>query len=147
MSRAEQPVARLGWVLDGEFAWEPRKGPARLAADSLVAALRELQRVEPVDESVAETAMLLGEAVDADPTNAALWGQFRAAQSDLRAVGAGDSDGIEKLIAELSAGVPNPAVVESSDARGPGGSGVNDVGPAVHGTPAVDSGRRRRTTP
>jgi hypothetical protein len=55
----------------------------------------------------------LAEAVDADPTNAALWGQYRAAETVIREAASGGDDDFAKLIAGLSADVRNAEVVES----------------------------------
>lgn len=104
MARPVEPRAKLGWVLDGEFRCGP-DGPCRGAAESLVVSLRGLGRVESLDEAACVVAVMLGESVDADPTNASLWGQFRAALADLRGVGVedGDDGGVESLLVALGA--------------------------------------------
>lgn len=100
MPRKEEPKAKLGWVLDGEFTFDPHRGPNRLAADALVVELAD--ELASADRVLAATAQMLGEAVDADPTNAALWGQYRAAVDQLRAVRATvDDDAFSKFMAEL----------------------------------------------
>ena len=133
-------VARVLWVVDGEPQFE-FVGPNRGAADVTVAALRELGRLERVDEAAVMTFVTLGDAVDADPTNAALWGQYRAAEEALRGLGIdGKDDPFAQFVAELSAGAGDAAVVESEDARSAGRKGGGRDRAAVH---AVADGRRR----
>ena len=116
MARAEEPKAKLGWLLAGEFQCEPHSGPSRLLAQTLAETLRDLGRIELIDEALVDVAALLGESVDADPTNASLWGQFRAALAELRGVGAGgDDDEFAKFLAGLSTDVRDPAQPESPD--------------------------------
>jgi hypothetical protein len=56
----------------------------------------------------------LAAAVDVNPTNAALWGQYRAAEATIReAVSSGDDDDFSRLMAELSADVRDAEVAES----------------------------------
>lgn len=118
-------------------------GPARAAAAKLVDGLREMGRLEAIDESMCEVAELLGAAVDADPTNASLWGQFRAALDDLRQVGSsGDDDDLANLLASLAA-VPDPEEPEPADSRPAGRKGRGGDGAAVHATSAADRRRGR----
>ena len=105
MPRAEQPKARLGWVLAGEFMFEPNDGPVRLAAEALAVHLRNLGRIESIDVAQVDGFLMLSEAVDADPTNAALWGQWRTAEVAMRGIGASDEpDALAELLASLSGG-------------------------------------------
>ena len=105
MPRAEQPKARLGWVLAGEFMFEPNDGPVRLAAEALAVHLRNLGRIESIDVAQVDGFLMLSEAVDADPTNAALWGQWRTAEAAMREIGAsGEPDALSLLLASLSGG-------------------------------------------
>lgn len=105
MPRPAPPVARLGFLLDGKFT-VPRKGPNRVAADKMVAQLRAMKRIELIDVAQTTGFVMLAESVDADPTNAALWREYRAAEVALRAVGADDgSDELSKVIAAMSAAV------------------------------------------
>lgn len=100
MPRKEEPKAKLGWVLGGEFTYDPHRGPNRLAADALIASLSDV--LLAADQVLASTVAMLGEAVDADPTNAALWGQYRAAVDQIRAVRpADDDDEFTKFLANL----------------------------------------------
>jgi hypothetical protein len=148
MPRADMPRAKLGWVLDGVFTFEPHHGPNRLAAEALARSLEGLQRIEEIDHATVEVALLLGEAVDSDPTNAALWGQFRAALADLRGVGAGgDDDAFAVFLASLGApsvrdaAEPEPRDAGVADREGSGGAGA-----AVDAAPAARRGRGRGAT-
>jgi hypothetical protein len=91
-------VARFVWIVDGEYLGHDAKGPNRIAAEATVEAVRDLGRIEPIDESMMVGFEMLAEAVDNDPTNAALWGQYRQAEAALRGAGADDDD-----LARLSA--------------------------------------------
>jgi hypothetical protein len=111
MPRKDGPIARLGWMDDaGEFSVE-RPGPNRLAADDVIAAVSA--QFADVDGALLVGFVMLAEAVDADPTNAALWGQYRAAETVIREAASGGDDDFAKLIAGLSADVRNAEVVES----------------------------------
>lgn len=83
MPRAPEPVARLAWFLAGELVSDDPIGPNRTAAAELVEFVRGVDDAER-HEPTLMAALMLGEAVDADPTNAALWGQYRAALEDVR---------------------------------------------------------------
>lgn len=52
----------------------------------------DAMNLEPVNEALIAIATGLADAVDADPKNAALWREFRAAVTELRKAGAGDVD-------------------------------------------------------
>lgn len=100
--KAQDRVARMVWIEGDEFVLDPI-GPNRLAADATIATLRELGRIEPVDEAMTVAFVLLADAVDGDPTNAALWGQYRAAEVALRGLGAdGDDDALAEFLESLS---------------------------------------------
>lgn len=147
MSRPLEPQPKLGWVLGDEFRFDPHAGPARLSAKQLADDLRSMGRVESIDESSVMTAVLLGEAVDADPTNAALWGQFRSALTDLRSVGAGDDgDSFAQLIAELSAPVPNPEVAQPANSRTASRKSVTGARANADAASSTGGRRRRGTT-
>lgn len=105
MPRAETPRARLGWQLGGSFTFEVNDGPVRLAAEALAVHLRNLGRIESIDVAQVDGFLMLSEAVDADPTNAALWGQWRAAEAAMRGIGASaEPDALSKLLASLGGG-------------------------------------------
>ena len=145
MPRKPEAKAVLCWFLEGEVLGPVGvAGPNRKSADALVKEMRRLGRIEPVDEASVMVTVMLGAAVDADPTNAALWGQYRASLADLRGVGAGgDDDAIEKLLSELGgADLRDAEEQQPADSRRAGRPGRADVGAAVHGVAAA--GRRRR---
>lgn len=129
------------WVLDGEVRFDPHRGPNRLAADELVAHVRSLDKISAGDEAHATAAAMLGEAVDADPTNAALWGQYRQALDAVKGLGAGgDDDTFARLLAELgSAEVRHTAEPESPDEGRPDRKGRPGARPAAD----APSGARR----
>lgn len=145
MARPEQPRARLVWLLDGEVQFNPHAGPNRVAADGLVGHVRSTGVLAEVDEAHVMAAVMLAEAVDADPTNAALWGQYRAALDVVKGAGAsGDDDAFTRLMAELG-GAP----VRHSAEPEPGDEGYADrerrggAQAAVDAASAVDRRRRR----
>lgn len=108
MPRPPTPTARLGWLLDGEFDVDS-PGPNRKAADRVVVSLG----VRADGDSAMLTAfVMLAEAVDADPTNAALWGQYRAAEVAIREASDSDDDDFSRIMAELSADVRHPEVAK-----------------------------------
>lgn len=114
MARKDMPVAKLGWELDGEFTFESHAGPNRLAAEALRVVVEP--SLEPKDLPVAVMVEMLAEAVDADPTNAALWGQYRSAYEQLRGLSDHDDDEFDKLLPDLSAAeVRHPAESEPAD--------------------------------
>ena len=91
------------------------RGPRSLgdAAESLVTALRDAGRLEPVDELRVAALRGLVEAVVAQPLNAALWRELRALELSLRAVPddvAGDD--LAALFAALG-DVPQPGPPDS----------------------------------
>ena len=108
--------AKLGWLMADEddslfFAFEPHAGPNRIAAEAVLAAVEE--HLSEADEAMATGFVMLAEAVDSDPTNAALWGQYRAAELAVRGVATrGDDDEFSRLMAELSAEVRDSSVRE-----------------------------------
>lgn len=146
MPRAFEPKARLGWQQKGgEFTFEPYAGPNRVAAEAMVAHLRTLHHLEAVDGAQVQAFVMLAESVDSDPTNGALWGQYRAAELQLRGVtDRGKESTFESLLKELGASgpvVPDAAKPKSANARRAGRSGVGGVGATADASPAAD--RRR----
>jgi len=110
MPRREQPVARLCWTLDGVTELE-LPGPNRLAADGVLAAAGAV--LGDVDQALATSFVMLAAAVDADPTNASLWGQYRAAEASIRGVLTGGDDEFSAVIAAMSADLRDAEVAES----------------------------------
>jgi len=85
-----------------------------------VDALRAAGRLENVDAATVAVAEGLAAAVDADPTNASLWRELRAAVETLRGVGAESStdDAFAQAIASIMRPeVRDAAVAGSVDAR------------------------------
>lgn len=112
MGRRQDAQARLGWLLDGDFT-VAAKGPNRKAADKTIAAAGKLKRFEPIDDALVTGFVMLAESVDNDPTNAALWREYRAAEVSLRAVGADDGSGaLDKFLATLQTPVGDTAHAE-----------------------------------
>jgi len=108
MARKEGPRARLVWMLDGVISFDV-DGPNRLAADRVL--VEHAEQFAAGDDALTVGFVMLAEAVDADPTNAALWGQYRAAELAVREVAnRGDDDEFSRLMAQLSADVRNPEV-------------------------------------
>lgn len=87
----------------------PEPETNRAAAEHTVAAMRQAGLLEPVDSTRVRMLLGLAEAVDADPTNAALWRELRAAEKALRESEHGDSDAFGDLLAAMSAEVRDPS--------------------------------------
>jgi hypothetical protein len=85
----------------------PVYGRNRTAIEATIGALREAGRVELIDEARVIAACALADAVDADPTNASLWREYRAAVETLRQASDGGTDEFAALMAGLSAEVGN----------------------------------------
>lgn len=83
----------------------PEPKTNRSAAEQTVAAMRQAGLLEPVDSTRVRMLLGLAEAVDADPTNAALWRELRAAEKALRESDHGDSDAFGDLLAAMSSEV------------------------------------------
>ena len=111
MPRKAEPKARLGWYLpDADvFTYDPHDGPnRRAAADTLAALMAAGAGADAADIARTTAFLMLAEAVDHDPTNAALWGQYRAAEEALRgAADDGKADPLEAFLAGLSSEVPD----------------------------------------
>lgn len=84
----------------------------RDAAGKVVESLRDLGRVEPVDEALLSAYLQLAAEVDDSDTKdrAGLYREFRAYDAAVRALGGDDDgDGIADIIASLSAEVGHTA--------------------------------------
>lgn len=92
-----------------QFKANPAWGRNRTAAEMTVHALRELGRLDRVDEARVVTLVALADAVDADPANASLWREYRAAEGAVRELSAEDSDEFAALLDSLSAEVGDSA--------------------------------------
>jgi hypothetical protein len=149
MPRAPKPIARLGWLNDdGEFVFEPHNGPNRVAAEQLVAHLDESEALATTHVAARVSLVMLAEAVDADPTNAALWGQYRAAEASMRALmEAGSGDAFQDLLAELAADgaapVRDASFAEPADAGRADRQGRAGARSAADAPPGADRRRGR----
>ena len=75
------------------------EGGANLtAAREMVTALRDMGRLETVDESRVAMFLTLAGAVDTDPLNAPLWREYRAAEAGLRELGVVEADAFDDLL-------------------------------------------------
>jgi hypothetical protein len=77
-------------------------GRNREAADATIAALRSAGRLESIDSARVATFQTLADAVDADPVNASLWREYRAAESTLREVNDDGNDELTEILGRLS---------------------------------------------
>lgn len=151
MPRAFEPKARLGWQQeDGGFDYNRSDGPNRRAADALVSHLAELHHTEDIDGAQIRAFVMLAESVDSDPTNAALWGQYRAAELQLRGVtdrGKESAfDALLKGLAESGPVVSDAKVTEPPDPRAASRKGVVSARPTAD-VPSAPRGRRRGGDP
>jgi hypothetical protein len=89
-------------------------GRNRQAAEAVIEALRLAGRLEPVDSVRVATLQTLADAVDADPVNASLWREYRAAEAALREVRDDGNDELAQILNRLSS-----PVVDSADAGTP----------------------------
>lgn len=117
----------------------------REAVSETISALNVEGRLTSADAAIVQMVEGLADAVDADPGNASLWREFRAALETLRTLNVeveNDQDEISFIIAALrgSASVQHAKDVKPIDVRGRGGKAVGAVGGAVD---AVAASRRR----
>jgi len=78
------------------------QGRNRIAADATIDALRAAGRLESIDSARIATFQTLADAVDADPVNASLWREYRAAESTLREVNDDGNDELAEILGRLS---------------------------------------------
>ena len=76
------------------------------AANETVEALRLTGRLESIDASLVAGFLSIATALDEDPSNAALWREYRAFDERLRATGGAGADD-DDLIARMSAAMGN----------------------------------------
>jgi len=78
------------------------------AISATVAALRTAGRLEDADSALVVMALGLAGAVDADPSNASLWREYRATEARLRETGGAEaSDEFTQALAKLQSPVRN----------------------------------------
>jgi len=106
MTPAKKPVAKKATsARSSKPAPKPVYGRNRTAVETTVEALRSTGRLEAMDEARVIAACALADAVDADPTNASLWREYRAAVETLGLATDGGTDEFAALMAGLSAEV------------------------------------------
>ena len=81
------------------------QGPNRKAAEQTIRAMRDAGMLEQVDQIRIVAVQSLASACDAQPDNASLWREYRAAEAALRETTHGDTDDFALLLADLSAEV------------------------------------------
>lgn len=113
------------------------------AVAATIDALRAEGKLGEADEAFVALALGLAAAVDADPENAALWREYRAALATLTTVGtgAGDDDTQSFLVA-VSSAVRHSAIAGEGELRAGGGGGRRAARPAPDAV-ATTGGRRR----
>ncbi len=140
-------VARLVWFVDGEPQFDRKMpGPNRVAADAVVKKLQAEGALVPGDEAMTTAFVMLAESVDASPTDARLWGQYRDAVAGLRTVAkekapTDDDDWTSTLGATQVRDAPKP---KPRNTRAAGGRGGAKAGKAADAVPAARVGRRAR---
>lgn len=102
-------------------------GVNRKAADATVRALTRLGRIEDCDAAAVAAVRALASAVDAEPGNASLWREYRAALDTLAGVGARDGGGdeLDRVIEAIRSGAQVGDRQDSGprDTRRRGGAG------------------------
>jgi len=78
------------------------QGRNRNAADATITALRSAGRLELIDSARISMLQTLADGVDADPMNASLWREYRAAETALREVTDDGNDELTEILGRLS---------------------------------------------
>ena len=91
----------------GKFAATPIgvvdiQGRNRIAADATITALRSAGRLELIDSARISMLQTLADGVDADPVNATLWREYRAAETALREITDDGTDELAEILSRLS---------------------------------------------
>jgi hypothetical protein len=117
MTKQRGPTGRFAKAAPADTA-DPSVtfGRNRAAAEQTIAALQSVGRLEVIDSARVATFRTLADAVDADPVNASLWREYRAAEHTLREVTDDVDDELTQILGRLStplgdetdAGAPNP---------------------------------------
>lgn len=140
-------VARIIWFVDGEPALDRvGHGPNREAAELVVAKLLADKVIGAGDEALSTAFVMLAESVDATPTDARLWGQYRDASAVMRALAkekapADDDDWTSALGSTQVRNTPKP---RARKPRASGGRGVAKAGQGPNAVPAARVGRGAR---
>jgi hypothetical protein len=77
-------------------------GSNRTAVETTIAALNREGRLGDVDAARVALIRSLADAVDADPSNASLWREYRSAEEALREADDTTADEFSQLLAALS---------------------------------------------
>jgi len=85
----------------------------RIAADATITALRSAGRLELIDSARIAMLQTLADGVDADPVNASLWREYRAAETALREVTDDGTDELAEILSRLSTPVGDAEDKES----------------------------------
>ena len=78
------------------------QGRNRNAADATITALRSAGRLELIDSARISMLQTLADGVDADPMNASLWREYRAAETALREITDDGTDELAEILSRLS---------------------------------------------
>lgn len=92
-------------------------GPNLMAAAATIDALRAAGRIEPVDTARVTAFLSMAARLDESSGDAAMWAQYRLAESVLREVHDDDTDEFSELVAAMSASVGDEADAKSKDPR------------------------------
>jgi hypothetical protein len=92
----------------GALKLNGNSGKVRSAVDSTIQALRESERLTPIDSARITALEVLADAVDADPSNASLWREYRTAEAALREVNDDGDDEFADLLNRLRPSVGDP---------------------------------------
>ena len=79
------------------------------AVELTIGAMESAGFLEDVDSALVQGVRSLAAAVDADPSNASLWREYRGLLADLRELGDGDTDAFAALLESLRSPVRNPS--------------------------------------
>jgi hypothetical protein len=106
-ANVDRPAARAA---TGKFAATTSERPDtqgrnRIAADATITALRSAGRLELIDSARIAMLQTLADGVDADPVNATLWREYRAAETALREVTDDGTDELAEILSRLSTAV------------------------------------------
>ena len=94
---------------------EQFSGRNRTAAEATIQALRDAKRLNETDSARVTALQALADAVDADPSNASLWREYRAVELALREVQDDDIDELSELLGKLSAPMGDASNTISKD--------------------------------
>lgn len=97
-------------------------GRVRAALEATITELERAGRLAGVDQARVEIARTLADTLDAEPTSAQLWREYRAAEEALRKENEAQRDPFDDLLAHLQAQVRDETKPAKPNPR-PRGSG------------------------